>query len=321
MTTFFDKKQDVISIELTPYGRHLLSLGRLKPAYYAFFDDDILYDAAAGGFTEDNTAIRKRIIEETPRLRPQRDIDSPAGTITQSENYLSVKKIRRPSTQQRVHFLTEPLGTSDAAKDEPPRFKTSFIQGKITGSVHTTLTGSYYEKHITQINCDLEYTMSLGNTANDPKVRGRLSSLNKSVSDIKPDNTYIKIDDEQILVELLELNGFRFKDGLEVEVFLYDDVSGNETLRPLKFLPEQKSIVNDLMIDPVPTLVDPSPDYVEHYFNFLTDNQIPERDICDGLENLKSKDIFIDTELDCPDREAIDFDIYGTRVTDVEVCD
>lgn len=321
MTTFFDKKQDVISIELTPYGRHLLSLGRLKPAYYAFFDDDILYDAAAGGFTEDNTAIRTRIIEETPRLRPQRDIDSPGSTITQSENYLSVKKIRRPSTQQRVHFLTEPLGTSDAAKDEPPRFKTSFIQGKISGSVESTLTGSYYEKHIPQINCDVEYTMSVGNTANDPRVRGRLSSLNKSVSATKPDNTYIKIDEDQILVELLELNGFKFKDGLEVEVFMYDEVSGNETFKSLKFLPEQKTIVDDLMVDSTPVSVDPTPDYVEHYFNFLTDSEIPESDICDGLEDLKSKEIFIDAEVNCPDREAIDFDIYGTRVTDVEVCD
>lgn len=318
--TFFDKKQDVIAIELTPYGRHLLSLGKLKPAYYAFFDDDILYDAAAGGFTEDNTAIRKRILEETPRLRPQRDIDSPEGTITQSENYLSAKKIRRPSTQQKVHFLTEPLGTSDAAKDEPPRFKTTFIQGKISGSVESTLTGSYYEKHIPQINCDIEYTMSVGNTKNDPKVRGRLSSLNRSVSAIKNDNTYIQIEEEQILVELLELNGFKFKDGLEVEVLMYDD-TGDETFIPLKFLPEQKMIVDDMMVDTTPVSVDPTPEYVEHYFNFLTDGQIPETDICDGVNKLKSEEIFLDIEVDCPDREGIDFDIYGTRVTDVEVCD
>ena len=321
--TFFDKKQDVISIELTPYGRHLLSLGKLKPTYYAFFDDDILYNAAAGGFTEDNTAIRTRILEETPRLRPQRDIDSPGSSITQSENYLSVKRIRRPSTDQRVHFLTEPLGTSDAAKDEPPRYKASFIQGKISGSVHSTLTGSYYEKHIPQINCDVEYTMSVGNTVNDPRVRGRLSSLNRAVSSVKGDGTYINIDEDQILVQLLELNGFKFKDGFEVEVYLFDNVSGDETLVPLKFRPEEKSIVNDLLIDSNPTSVDATPDYVEHYFNFLTDKQIPESDICDGVQNLKTKQIFLDIDLECPDREAIDFDIYGTRITDsdVEVCD
>ena len=63
--TFFNKKEDVVSIELTPYGRSLLAKGKLKPAYYAFFDDDILYDAGAAGFSEDNNQIQTRIVDET----------------------------------------------------------------------------------------------------------------------------------------------------------------------------------------------------------------------------------------------------------------
>ena len=42
---FFDRKKDVLDVKLTSYGRHLLSKGRLKPVYYAFFDDDIIYDS------------------------------------------------------------------------------------------------------------------------------------------------------------------------------------------------------------------------------------------------------------------------------------
>ncbi len=49
--TFFNKKEETIGIELTPYGRSLLAKGKLMPAYYAFFDDDILYDVMAGGAT------------------------------------------------------------------------------------------------------------------------------------------------------------------------------------------------------------------------------------------------------------------------------
>ena len=59
---FFNKKYDVLDIELTPYGRHLLQNGKLMPAYYAFFDDDVLYDCAAGGFTEKNSDVKNRII-------------------------------------------------------------------------------------------------------------------------------------------------------------------------------------------------------------------------------------------------------------------
>ena len=38
---FFNKKEDVLDIQLTQYGKHLLSKGELEPTYYAFFDDDV----------------------------------------------------------------------------------------------------------------------------------------------------------------------------------------------------------------------------------------------------------------------------------------
>ena len=41
---FYDRKEEVLEIKLTPYGRYLLSLGELEPVYYSFFDDDVLYD-------------------------------------------------------------------------------------------------------------------------------------------------------------------------------------------------------------------------------------------------------------------------------------
>ena len=55
MTTFFNKKEDVLDLELTEYGKYLLSLGRFNPDSYAFFDDEILYDSKYGGFFEGRT--------------------------------------------------------------------------------------------------------------------------------------------------------------------------------------------------------------------------------------------------------------------------
>ena len=37
---FFNKKQDVIELKLTQFGRNLLSRGIFKPVYYSFFDDN-----------------------------------------------------------------------------------------------------------------------------------------------------------------------------------------------------------------------------------------------------------------------------------------
>ena len=41
---FADKKEEVLDLQLTPHGKYLLSLGKLRPVYYSFHDDNILYN-------------------------------------------------------------------------------------------------------------------------------------------------------------------------------------------------------------------------------------------------------------------------------------
>ena len=42
--TFFNKKEEVIEVKLTSFGKYKLSKGELRPASYSFFDDDVVYD-------------------------------------------------------------------------------------------------------------------------------------------------------------------------------------------------------------------------------------------------------------------------------------
>ena len=65
MAKFLDKKERVIDFQLTPYGKHRLSVGQLKPEYYAFFDTGVLYDSEYGGFKEVQTKVHERIKTET----------------------------------------------------------------------------------------------------------------------------------------------------------------------------------------------------------------------------------------------------------------
>tara|TARA_Y100000310_G_scaffold345536_1_gene466196 strand:+ start:3036 stop:4871 length:1836 start_codon:yes stop_codon:yes gene_type:complete len=44
MAKFINKKEQVYDLKLTSYGHHLLSIGEFKPIYYAFFDDNVIYD-------------------------------------------------------------------------------------------------------------------------------------------------------------------------------------------------------------------------------------------------------------------------------------
>ena len=68
---FFNKKEEVLDIKLTQYGKHLLSKGSFRPQYYCFFDDDILYDASKAGISESQNASEERILNNTPKLKTQ----------------------------------------------------------------------------------------------------------------------------------------------------------------------------------------------------------------------------------------------------------
>jgi len=44
MAKFINKKEQVYDLKLTSYGHHLLSIGEFSPSYYAFYDDNVIYD-------------------------------------------------------------------------------------------------------------------------------------------------------------------------------------------------------------------------------------------------------------------------------------
>ena len=171
--TFFDKKQDVLKIELTPYGRSLLSNGKLMPKYYAFFDDDIVYDISAIGGTEDQDAIKNRILNETPRLRPQRDLTSPENLIS---NFERGESSSRPFSEVQLNYLTEPLGTSDGTERNASSWHLTTILGEIDSSESTYDVSGSYLRQIPQVNMTLEYKMEVRNVRDDSPVRGQAIS-------------------------------------------------------------------------------------------------------------------------------------------------
>ena len=44
MAKFIDKKEQVYDLKLTSYGNYLFSVGKFKPVYYTFLDDNVIYD-------------------------------------------------------------------------------------------------------------------------------------------------------------------------------------------------------------------------------------------------------------------------------------
>ena len=69
--SFFDSKEEVFDVQLTQFGKKLLAMGVFRPTFYAFFDDDILYNAQKAGFSEKQNQTESRIIKDTPKLKTQ----------------------------------------------------------------------------------------------------------------------------------------------------------------------------------------------------------------------------------------------------------
>ena len=267
---YFDDKEDVLGIELTPLGRTLLAQGKLMPAYYTFLDDDVLYDIESSGDAESNYQIKTRILNETPRVRPQtnlKDLDK------------KNKDLHPDLVNDIVKYNLYPLGTSNNKEKEVPSWKINVLNNELV-STQNYLSTSYGIHDIPQLNIDIEYALSIGNINKIPSQTGLSVSPNLQVSTIFSDGTFLKIEEEQTILQILERNGFIHGESIQVEAFLFDDAE-EERLIPLKFIKQKKEIENDLLLDNnqmFQNRIEPTPDTVEYYFDIRVDKEIPTSD-------------------------------------------
>lgn len=312
--TFFNKKEDVIKIQLTPHGRKLLSQGKLMPSYYAFLDDDILYDATRGGVSENNSQSKDRILSETPYMKPQTNYKG----VDSSKSDMNSKK-------EQVTYLQQKIGSNNTAETRSAGWNVTALLGEIESSQNTLSGSTTAVQPIPQLEFELNYTMSAGNAANLEIANQGLIFNRNLPSLVKPDGSFVDIIPEQILLNIFERNGFFHKDSYEIEVYLYEK-DETEIDRKLKFYNQDNQITNNMLEDSTNNSADVSEEltneFVEYYLDIAIDKEIPEEDICKGLRRLKIKDIFLDIEVECPDRDDLDVNIYGTRVRqeDLEDC-
>ena len=183
---FFDKKEEVIEIKLTPYGRYKLSKGNFKPVYYAFFDDDVLYNSemavSGGGFSEGQNSADGRIRDETPALKTLnvyegiqttqgqyaaavRAIFEDSASLPQDPLFMDPGAVyNREELQKapsRMDFLSRPLGDSRLNSDKNPAWSVTVRQGEIA-STSLTYSSSVGIESIPQLNITVEYDTYIG---------------------------------------------------------------------------------------------------------------------------------------------------------------
>ena len=271
---FFNKKEEVVEIRLTQFGKRIYADGKFSPKYYAFFDDDVLYDSSWANFTEVPHSASSRI-KDAPRMKIQSalygietDINQKIESIRRTNGNITPENIQQ--VKEKSYVLVNALGKSDSTKDYAPSWDLRSYLNKISSNSKTISdSGKLNEVSITQINMeDLKYKVrALDKPDFNANVFGHTFE----------DGTALTVDTEEgeMLIGLREINSPLSNDKFEIEVFMVNEENGNENLIPLFFKKEKNRIVNGVLLDD-----DMDPDdqiddtYVERYINIESDMEI-----------------------------------------------
>lgn len=317
---FLNKKEQVFDIQLTPYGKHKLGAGTLKPTYYAFFDDNVLYDIrySSASVDEPQNDIHKRIKQETQYLESQ----------TLFRQVMSGSIVQGGILQDTIYEQDENLFTSEGfigdakllSKDTnvAPAWKVVSLQNYITSSALEDLRN---KSKVPQINITASYVLNRVSIEDIPIGNDNLTDL--STTGLFSDGKQIRLETNHPLIYLEELNTELLTENFDIEVFEVQRDGDDDDFRRLYFQSKAPQIVNGMLVSeqPIVNTEALTTGSVEYYFSILRDKEIDPRVACKHIEQFNTENYLIDLDFDCSDVEGEDiyFDIYG-RVTESEIC-
>ena len=349
---FFNKKEEVIEIQLTQYGKHLLSRGKFSPKMYAFFDDDVMYDASYADIDEEQSDIQQRIEDDSPRLKTQYVFSSREKEVKRLTAALVSGKVDLQDriiqpTADKHYALSAPLGNSEIGNNKAPAWQINFLRGStaervehITGAAPTMKIPQLNLKPImyrTRIWSDIPPDNSFSGLAQSGDIYGPGSQGDLSVTlQQYEDGSYVSIQEDYAIIDVRENNSQFHNENFEVEVFLVENVDSQdnivpkamlgvvesrEKLYPLSFMQQKTYIKNGFLLDePEGGAVDENPvidpNYVEYWFNVWVDDEIDERvlkAVC--FEYDSSRNIYTKQDENCalkPEKPSTDEVLYGS---------
>jgi hypothetical protein len=327
---FLDPKERVIDLKLTPYGRYLLSTGKFKPAMYAFYDDDVIYDYEFAGIANElQNEIEPRIQETTPKLATQVSFRSAEiGVFSNSPNMVEdlmpgvladkANKIKIQDSPTTEYVLQNPLGTSAFNSNMMPAWNVNFLKAELSSSAYA-LTGSKVPTTIIpQLECDIKYVLSKFGPNPEDEELGVSKKLAREVEDseiydneiVFEDGSRLEYEEDFVFLQVEEANTEFLKDNFTVEVFEVVEISGDTS-----YGNATKTALKKLYFDN--GSLEPDTDNVDFYFEMTMDNENDPDEYCKLVKGLnKVKNVFLDDTFLCPERiftdESVAVDIYNT---------
>tara|TARA_R100000234_G_scaffold120077_2_gene105253 strand:+ start:3192 stop:4199 length:1008 start_codon:yes stop_codon:yes gene_type:complete len=329
---FFDPKEEVLDLEITPYGETLLKNGIFKPVYYAFFDDDIMYDGTAASVEELQNQIEERIQTNTPRLKTQY-IHTGLETSLQSQ-LDNIFDGRTPDpeefaiiqpTIERDFTLVSPIGSMEIGSEFSPSWSLRCLKGKIREVENHLSSSANSVKRVPQVDMDNTFKVAVENinAIDDRKAFNRVA-----ISSPYSDGTFLykSIDRTNMIFSIDELNSSAGTE-YDVEVFLVEtgsvvaDGTETETLIPLKFQKQYQQVVDGFLVDDPELQMWTSstdPTYVEYYFQLNADHEISEEEICPLINDVRFRDVFVENNPFACDDVAPALPLFDVYYTDDE---
>jgi hypothetical protein len=335
--TYFNKKEDVYHIELTPHGRYLLSIGKLNVKRYAFFDDDVMYDGSHDSISEQQNDIKTRIQTNTPYMKPNGNYYSVETNFnTMESQQVFLKDERKQVKFESFHYMKNSIGTNEYTNDKTTNFKVDFLNNEIVSFSETLSPSETYGgqiSHIPQVNFEIEYKTTKRNASETQSRRGL---NNANLSTIFGDGSFVDVLEEDVIIQIQELNSESLSENFRLEVFIEkteeDPRFGTYNFyRPLKFRNQVQKIANGMLlsdqeIDDQQMIINAQTldtEYVEYYFDLNVDKEIASEEICSLVDQIKERNFYISDDFRCPDLGDIsELDIYESNVgpDDLEEC-
>lgn len=260
MADIFDRKEEVLDVVLTRKGRELASANKLKPAYYEFYDSDIVYDADNSEEQNDSSERIKEGLYQKSTVSLFSKNTTPGQLITGENN-----------TELPPMNLKNPIGSYEIGTQNAPAWSIQFYEGEYLPA-NDIFSTSEAEIITTDINNVVISSSSLnGVNTNEERipqfyvnVKYKLYQLQQKIKGGGTlTNLYFDKGNEDLLLSIEEANVFSSGESPEFEVEIYEvvDTEGNvEKNKSLKRLYFDKEDFEDL-------------DSVENYLNVLFDEE------------------------------------------------
>lgn len=359
MAKFLNKKEQVIDLKLTSYGKHMLSEGNLKPTFYSFFDDNIIYDIAYVGLTEAQNKTHERIKNETQYLESQvlfeevEDLQAPNLLVTESddsEGYgvadgiyqdrkLVFKNTQTPTVlepRKDIFRFEQMIGDAflEGNTQNAPAWKVVALDGQIKSIQQKDNNIEHSSPlEIPQINMEMNYTLKINNAgtfelSNPDYFNDQPQVLNSLFYN---NGEYVTLEQDNMVMYLEEINTILLNENFEVEVFevtgsIESDPTIEDVLIRKDFIKDYKTlngqnITDEYLKNMNGTYVEPTNNNVEYFFDIYKDQAINKHIACKGIEMFNKESYYIDIDFDCESEqlEMQYYDIYGP-VTEPEIC-